>query len=162
APYRETLPLSPLYCFRFFWDFSGGQMTNFGAHDLDIVRWVMNVKGPTEVAGFAGRFAVEDGGETPDVQEVIYRFPNFLVHWSIRETNGLIQKSRPGMFIEFHGTLGSLHLNRSGFEVISETWPKSTEPELPRCANVADPGSEQGNAHVRNFLDCVKSRKRPN
>jgi len=158
APHRPFLPLPPLHHFRWFWDYSGGQMTNFGAHDLDIVRWVMNVKAPTHVASFGGRYAIQDGGETPDVQEVIYRFPDFVVNWSVREMNGM----RPGMFMEFHGTKGTLSLTRSGFEVIPETWSLAEQPKQPRCEAEKDPGSEQGRSHVRNFLDCVKSRSRPN
>jgi predicted dehydrogenase len=158
APYRPSLPLTPLHHFRWFWDYSGGEMTNFGAHDLDIVRWVMNVKAPTQVASFGGRYAIEDGGETPDVQEVIYRFPNFVVNWSIREMNGM----RPGMFMEFHGTKGNLSLTRSGFEVTPEAWSLAEDPKQLRCEAQKDPGSEQGESHVRNFLDSLRSRKRPN
>ena len=40
---------------------AASQMTNFGAHNLDIVRRAMNVKAPTGVAGFGGRYAVEIG-----------------------------------------------------------------------------------------------------
>jgi predicted dehydrogenase len=158
APYRASLPLNPLYHFRWFWDYSGGQMTNFGAHDLDIVRWVMNVRAPTHVASFGGRYVVKDGGETPDVQEVIYRFPDLVVNWSVREMNG----RGSGMFMDFHGTKGTLSLTRRGFEVFPEGWSLSEEPKQPRCEAVKDPGSEQGKSHVRNFLDCVKSRARPN
>jgi predicted dehydrogenase len=157
APYRESLPLSPIYHFRNFWDYSGGQMTNFGAHDLDIVRLVMNAQAPEAVAGFGRRFVLNDGGETPDVQEVIYQFPNFVVNWSVREMNG----GKSGMFLDFHGTKGTLSLSRSGFEITPEVWVKSADPKQPQCQALKDPGSEQGTAHIRNFLDCVKSRERP-
>ncbi len=158
APYRESLPLSPLYHFRNFWDYSGGQMTNFGAHDLDIVRWAMNVRGPQAVAGFGRRYALNDGGETPDVQEVIYQFPDFVLNWSVREMNGAKER----MILEFHGTKGTLSVTRQGFELKPEVWTQSEDPQAPRGQEIVDPGSEQGLAHIRNFLDCVKSRARPN
>lgn len=158
APYRDSLPLPPLYHFRWFWHYSGGQMTNFGAHNLDIVRWAMNVKAPISVAGFGRRYALKDGGETPDVQEVIYQFPDFVLNWSVREMNSM----KAGFFLEFHGTEGNLSLSRSGFQVSSEVWPLSQEPKKLRTQEQTSEGAEQSEAHVRNFLDCIKSRVRPN
>jgi predicted dehydrogenase len=116
------------------------------------------VRAPEAVAGFGRRYALDDGGQTPDVQEVIFQFPGFVVNWSVREMNGM----RSGMFLEFHGTKGSLSLARNGFQVTPELWTQAEDPKKPQCEPLADPGSEQGTSHVRNFLDCVKSRARPN
>jgi predicted dehydrogenase len=164
APYKPYNPLRCIYNFRWFWDYSGGQMTNWGAHNLDIARWAMNVTYPISVSAYGGRYAVEDGGETPDVQEVIYQYPGFILTWSVREMNGM---SKGGF--EFHGTKGNLSLGRSGFKVTSESWgetdddgKKKKNAKKPMIDEINDPGSEQPVAHVRNFLDCVKSRKRPN
>ena len=80
-----AVPFDPLrfsYNWRWFWDYSGGQMTNWGSHSLDIVRWALNVKTPTAVAAFGGRYELKDGGETPDVQDVIYSFPGCTVTWA--------------------------------------------------------------------------------
>ena len=156
APYKPYNPLRCLHNFRWFWDYSGGQMTNWGAHNLDIARWAMNVRAPLSVAGFGGRYAVADGGETPDVQEVLYNFPGFVLTWSVREMNGMSD----GGF-DFHGTKGNLSLTRSGFKVTAEKWGEK-EDRKKMADEMADPGSEQPVAHVRNFLDCVKSRQRPN
>jgi predicted dehydrogenase len=170
APYRPYNKLRCTYNFRWFWDYSGGQMTNWGAHNLDIARWAMNVRSPISVAAFGGRFALDDGGETPDVQEVIYQFPGFVLTWSVREVNGMSS----GGF-DFHGTKGNLSLSRGGFKVTAEKWATTDDAEetgkkkkvdkddkKKMTEEMTDPGSEQPVAHVRNFLDCVKSRKRPN
>lgn len=69
APARPYNPHRSIYHFRWFWDYSGGQMTNLGAHSIDIVQWIMQVQGPTAVTSSGGRFALEDNGETPDTQE---------------------------------------------------------------------------------------------
>jgi predicted dehydrogenase len=170
APSRPYNKLRCIYNFRWFWDYSGGQMTNWGAHNLDIARWAMNVRSPISVAAFGGRFALDDGGETPDVQEVMYQFPGFVLTWSVREMNGMSS----GGF-DFHGTKGNLSLSRGGFKVTAEKWATTDDAEetgkkkkvdkdgkKKMTEEMTDPGSEQPVAHVRNFLDCVKSRKRPN
>ena len=166
APLVPFDPLRCIYHFRWFWSYSGGQMTNWGAHNLDIARWALEAKGPAAVTGFGGRFAVKDGGETPDVQEIVYHFPEArlgggekgcVVTWSASENN----KGR-GTPLEFHGTRGTLALGRGGFTVTPETWEGHDQKDEPVMARIEDPGSDLDDTHVRNFLDCVKSRKRPN
>ena len=156
APSRPFEPFRALYHFRWFWDYSGGQITNWGAHNLDVARWVLNAQAPTAVSGFGGRYCMKDGGETPDVQEVVYNFPNCLVTWSGREVNRTRDE-----YLAFHGTKGTLNLMREGYEVAPETWRKRETPAM-------EPMEMRGNAdeiqhlHIRNFLECVKSRQRPN
>ena len=74
-------------------------MTNWGAHEFDVCRWVLNAVGPQLVCGFGGRYAVQDGGETPDVQDVLYQFDRCVVNWSVRETNAARTPN-----LEVHGT----------------------------------------------------------
>ena len=157
APMRPYNRMRALYNFRWFWDYSGGQMTNWGAHDLDISRWALNTRAPIAVAAFGGRFALGGAGETPDVQEVIYQFPNCLVNWTVCEMNSARKSG-----IAFHGTKGTLTITRRGFDINGETWKGLNAPKDPQMADAKYPGTEQHAAHVRNFLDCVKSRKRPN
>lgn len=151
-------PFKFIYHFRWFWAYSGGQMTNWGAHNLDIARWALNATGPTAVTAFGGRYELKDGGETPDVQEVLYQFPNAVVSWTGREVNRTRDE-----YLVFHGTNGTLSIMREGFKVTPEIWTakrKNTTPAMEPIEMKGDPrGSEI--AHVRNFLDCVKSRKRP-
>ncbi|MFN7828188.1 MAG: Gfo/Idh/MocA family protein [Acidobacteriota bacterium] len=160
APYVPYDPFRCIYHFRWFWDYSGGQMTNWGAHNLDIARWLLKAKGPRAVTSFGGRYELKDGGQTPDVQEIIYQFDDCLVTWSGREVNRLRDE-----YLVFHGTKGSLSIMRDGYAIIPEIWRglknRNTVPEM-------DPQDEKGEArqmedlHIRNFLDCVKSRQAPN
>ena len=158
APYKPYNQLRCQYHFRWFWDYSGGQMSNMGAHDLDIARWALNAPGPLAVAGFGGRMALEDGGETPDVQEVIYQFPGTIVTWSVIEMN-----SSPRPALEFHGTKGTLTVSRSGYQLKGERWsgPGGRKAQM-EDASATGSGGQQHVAHVQHFLDCVKSRQRPN
>jgi predicted dehydrogenase len=159
APKVPYDPFRFLYHFRWFWDYSGGQMTNWGAHNLDIARWALKAKGPMAVAAFGGRYAIKDGGETPDVQEVIYQFPNALVTWEGREVNRLRDE-----YLVFHGTKGSLSIMRNGFTILPEipkARSKNTTPAMEGMEMKAAP-VDMTFTHVRNFLDCIKSRQRPN
>jgi predicted dehydrogenase len=164
APAVPFDPFRCIYNFRWFWSYSGGQMTNWGAHDLDIARWALGAKAPASVAGFGGRFVLKDGGETPDLQEVLYQFPEaslgggkgVVVSWTARE----IGASR-GEPLVFHGTKGSLAISRRGFKITPEVWKGAGQDDAAEIEPVEEAGAEMDGPHVRNFLDCVKSRKRP-
>jgi len=178
APLRPYNPHRALYHFRWFWDYSGGQMTNLGAHDIDIVQWYMGVKGPRAVSSSGGRFALEDNGETPDTQDSVFEYPGFTTEHAIREASA---GHRPGFGLEFYGTKGSMRITRGGFEVfpdmkidpanaipVFEGQPTggpqhSSAKPTPWIDPMKMPGSspQQFALHVRNFLDCIKSRQMP-
>ena len=178
APARPFNPHRGLYHFRWFWDYSGGQMTNLGAHEIDIVHWYMDVNGPTAVSSTGGRFALKDNGETPDVQDALFEYPGFTGAYSVREVSA---GRRAGAGLEFCGTKGSMVISRAGYEVFpdmkaspSNAIPvfkghpaggpvrEEVKPE-PWIQAVKEPGSsdEQFDLHVRNFIDCIKTRSRP-
>ena len=94
APQRPYSLHRALYHFRWFWDYSGGQMTNLGAHDLDFVYLLMGVKGPTAVFSSGGRFALEDDGETPDTQDALFEYPGLTVLVSLREASAGRRRAR--------------------------------------------------------------------
>jgi predicted dehydrogenase len=151
APRVAFDPFRALYNFRWFWDYSGGQMTNFGAHHLDIARWVLAAKGPTTVAGLGGRYAIKDGGQTPDVQEVLYQFPGCVVTWSAREVN----KGGRTFDLEIHGSKGTLGLTRQRLVLSPEKGNESGPP-------LEETGGNLDRPHIENFLACVKTRAHPN
>ena len=161
APKVPFDPFRAIYHFRWFWDYSGGQMTNWGAHHLDIARWALGARAPKAVAGFGGRYAVKDGGETPDVQQVLYQFDSGVVSWSTREVN---EGDRAGLV--FYGTKGTLDLARSGYTIRPETWTGDADGTTGKRAPAMEAREVKGGnldeQHVRNFLDCVKSRQKPN
>ena len=178
APAHKYEPHRGLYHFRWFWDYSGGQMTNLGAHEIDILQWFLDVPGPKAVTSSGGRFALQDDGETPDVQDALYEYDGFTSIWSEREVSA---GRRVGTGTEFFGTRGSLVINRAGYELFPDTkvppsnavpvfrgqpegGPKrvTVEPELwMQPGKMAGSSDEQFDLHVRGFLECVKTRKRP-
>ncbi len=158
APLKPCNPLRGLYHFRWFWDYSGGQMTNWGAHNIDIARWGMGVESPLSVSGCGGRYAIQDNGETPDVQEVLYEVEGGVLTWSVRELNGT-----RGSFLVFHGTKGDLEIDRKGYSIRGQRWQRKDPPMVPDRSSHPPSAQRSLNAlHIRNFLDCVRSRDRPN
>ncbi len=173
APQRAFDENRCIYHFRWFWDYSGGQTTNLLSHNIDIAQWAMRAA-PTKVASFGGRYSLKGFGETPDVMEAIFEYPGFILNWS----NSEISASLRGGSLQFCGTKGMLRLERSGFEIIpdltvpaedqiprfTETRRQPSAPQ-PRTAAMKKDGFEQVRdqfvPHVRNFLDCIKSRQQP-
>src|SRR5690242_9911550 len=136
APKRPYNPKRSLYHFRWFWDYSGGQMTNLGAHEIDVVQWAMQVKGPTAVASSGGRFALEDNGETPDTQDALIEYPGFTATWSHREA---ARGQGAPSSLEFLGPRGSLAVSRKGFVVTPDARvdPESAVPQFAGSAHPA-------------------------
>jgi predicted dehydrogenase len=152
APKRPYNPNRSHYTFRYFWDYSGGKMTDWGAHLIDIIHWGMGVDAPLAVAASGGKYVIPDNRETPDTMEAIYDYPGFTMVYSFRGAN---ERGMDGQSygIQFHGTKATLFVDRGGFEVIPE--------EDQGAQAMTGGGSSQNEPHVRNFLDCAKSRERP-
>lgn len=187
APARRYNPNRGIYHFRWFWDYSGGQMTNLGQHSLDLVHWFLDVQAPKSVYSTGGRFFLKDNCEVPDRQDAIIEYPGFTAVCQYRECSA--GRSGQGMGgLIFHGTRGTLTISRSGYEVSGDPkvspnnlvakvlpgghpagGPKfnpELEPEKPQLwtepmkDETGDAAGDYGR-HQRDFLDCVKSRKQP-
>ena len=173
APFVPYDPGRCLYHFRWFWDYSGGQTTNLLAHHIDTVQWMMDLKPPHSVAAMGGRYSLKGIGETPDVFEALFEYPGLVATWSSHE---IAAAGEDGL--AFYGTKGTLKLSRAGFEIVPEleippedqiprfSGPRAASaPPAPRTTPLRENGFEQVRdqfvPHVRNFLDCVKSRQAP-
>ena len=154
APVRPFNPNRFHFNFRWFWDYAGGLMTDWGVHLLNVCLWAMGPETPLRVSSSGGRHVLTDNSETPDTQVTVYDFPSYTLIFEHQIQGGLGPGGRPhGML--FNGTEGTLIIDSQGWEVIPE--PKKNSLEAAK--HPAGPDARP--AHVRNFLDCVNTREKP-
>ncbi|ULT44585.1 Gfo/Idh/MocA family oxidoreductase [Niabella defluvii] len=140
--------------FRWFWDYAGGLMTDWGVHLMDYAIFGMNAPVPKTVSALGGRFAYPDlYQETPDTLTALYEFDGFNIVWdhAMGIDNGNYGKDHS---IAFIGNNGTLELDRGGWQVIEE---KRSEKKVsvPR-KTPTDNGLDK---HMENFVAVIRSRK---
>ncbi len=146
APKRPYNPNRCLYHFRWFWDYAGGKVTDWGVHLIDIALWAMGEHNPIEVSASGGKFALRDNRETPDTVECLFRFKDWLLIYSHRAANSFPANGR-GYGTMFFGTNGSLFVDRGGLQV---------HPEKERIPAYQRGGSPQSEPHAANFLRAIR------
>ena len=166
------------YNFRWFYNYSGGQITNFGVHYMDMLRWCIGQDAPRRVTALGGHYAVKDNREIPDTCEVIWEFDGpALMIFSQYNANSA-PANLQGAEMEIRGTKGTMYLHSNRWEVVPEKITdtlfgyrtpvdRGVEKSYGTTRRpVIEPASAKGSAdtafHARNFLDCVKSRAKCN
>lgn len=174
VPYNQN---RMFYRFRWFYNYSGGQLTNFGVHYMDMLRWALGKESPRAVTVMGGKYAIKDNREIPDTLEALWDFDGTMVIFSQYNANAAPGNAQAAD-MEIRGTKGTMYLHSNRWEVVPE---KNTELPLPARTPVdrdteknyrpsfkvaMEPRSGKGSAdtafHARNFLDCVKSRAKCN
>jgi predicted dehydrogenase len=177
APMRPYNKNRGFYRFRWFYDYSGGQLTNFGVHYLAQIHAALGVDAPKSVVALGGKFANYDNREVPDTMEVLWHYPNdTLVCFSQFNATGAAPAAKP-CEIEFRGTKGTMYFRTNGYEIVPEIiTPNEFAARTPVDRSVEKGwrtgakaqiegkivnGQIRDADHARNFLDCVRSRKAP-
>ena len=183
APYVPFNKNRFIGTYRWFWDYGGGLVTDFGIHRFDSMQQIMKADAPVSVTASGGRYGLTDGAETPDVVQVTYQYPGFILSYEACMLNAHGAGGRtPGKKYyqargaddrphgeAYYGTNGTLIADRLGFEI----YPESNTTSGPGAAGREqrsegfrmqrkEMSAEDATAsHVKNFIECVRSRKKP-
>jgi predicted dehydrogenase len=148
--------------FRWFWEYAGGLMTDWGVHLVDYALYGMQATEPRSIMASGGKFAYpDDASQTPDTLTTVYEFDGFTLLWEhATGIDGGNYGRNHG--VAFIGNNGTLVLDRGGWEVIPEVghdrW-KQLKDQPKMEAIPLQPASGSGlNLHTDNFLQAVRSR----
>jgi len=166
-PYQNNI--AP-YKFR-WWQLYSSQMANWGVHYLDAIRWLTGELAPASVCAMGGKFAVDDDRTVPDTMEATFQFASGrMAIFGQYEASGnpMIPHARPELSrpeLELRGTLGTACIGGRSFYVLPERGGQFQDSQ-PRMEPVQSEEEGQNASltaqHARNFLDCIKSRRKPN
>jgi predicted dehydrogenase len=158
APKREFTRNRFHYNWHWFWDYGNGDIGNQGIHQMDICRWLLDVKYPTRISSTGGHFMFDDDQETPNTQVATFEFDGlgkkkFLVfevrHWMSNHEAGIGEGNKKDS-----NTIGNIFYGSKGYMVVGGGYKtflgREQEP---------GPARSGGGNHFQNFLDAVRSRK---
>lgn len=158
APRR---PLDPQRFFHWYWfyDYSGGLLIGQAAHMVDLFHWFLDSRGPLAVTCAGGRVNLE-GAEVPDTASILIEYPENCFAVFTLGYKAMRYHPRQDQLAQFHGSRARLDVGREHFRL----YPETREPELTPEREEARPGSFAAATrdHIRNFLECVRTRREPN
>jgi predicted dehydrogenase len=145
--------------FRFWYDYSGGTMTDWGAHHNDIARWAIGLDGPVTIEGRHLTDPIPGGYTAFSDYEVVFTYANG-VRQVVKTTpddsifGGVVKENGQRNGIKFQGTNGWIWVNRNEIEASNDALLSTALPSDAVRLRVS-------NDHMQNFLDCVRSRELP-
>ena len=138
------------YNWRAYLDFGGGQVTDLFTHWIDVVHMFMGADIPNAASASGGIYAYKDGRTAPDTINVLLEYPQqFTATFEATLVPGI-----KGEGVEFCGTEGKLLIDRAHYEFTPIG--RNVQPTVVRASSNLDLD------HITNFVECIKSRKRPN
>ncbi len=180
----KQVPYNRLRClttFRFFRDYAGGTITDFGTHRFDTVHQIMGVDKPVSVMATGAKFALQDDSDVPDTMHAVYEYPGWILSYECSSINGHGMGGRtPGMRyynargtddrphgMAFYGTKGTIFADRIGYDLYPPNpryaFGEGKKPAL-EAAGIARKSMNTTDAtaqHTRNFIECLRSGGRP-
>jgi predicted dehydrogenase len=146
------------FTFRWYWDYAGGLMTDWGVHEIDIALYAMGVSAPKTVMASGGKFAYpDDAAETPDTLQAVFEYDGFNMLWEhgVGIDGGNYGRAEG---IAFIGNNATLVVNRNGWEIIPEketinnivTYKTEMLPTQPARGSALD-------EHTKNFVEALKA-----
>jgi predicted dehydrogenase len=153
-----------------WWEDYANQISNNGIHYLDLLRWLLDEEAPVAVSAHGGKFVIDDDRTIPDTMHVTYEFGSgVLVTISILEASS--GSFLPSGFLELRGTKGTLYTGENDYKIVPakagqfQTWKELMQAEEYNLKKdnpeIGSSYKDSTTSHIRNFLDCVKSREQP-
>ena len=170
APLREFNLNHIHYNWHWFWNYGGGDLANDGVHQIDLARWAIDRTLPKAVSSTGAIYSLNDHRDTPDTLTVTWEFDGVTVAleqvlWTpymrktpleIRDTGAAPNWPFNGTRVEIYGEKRFMYLGRMG-----DGWAAFDE-DGKQLLDKRGAYRATGTAHAANFIDCIKSRKRPN
>ncbi|MCC7497516.1 MAG: Gfo/Idh/MocA family oxidoreductase [Bryobacterales bacterium] len=156
-PNRWGVKTSHFPTFRYFWDYAGGAMTDWGVHLIDPIHQCLNEVMPTGISAQGGKFYVTDNTQTPDTMLATFFYGKFLSSYELRSCNPMpLLGLGQGAGTAIHGTKATVFVNRRMCRLIP------TDSKLPNQVWEDNDEMRQMNVpHWINWAECIKSRQRP-
>jgi predicted dehydrogenase len=159
APDVEYINERCHYQFRWWYEYSGGKFTDWGAHHVDIATWAIGQEGegmgPVEIDGTDAKHPVPFENGYPTVDDAYNTSHNFAVHCKFPNGTVMTVTSRGDNGVLFEGTKGRLFVNRGKItgQPIEENWDegKFTDEDLARLYK-----SKPFEGHKQNFYRCIR------
>jgi len=157
GPAKNRVPLDErrFFHWRNFRDYNGGHMTDQGTHLMDVIQWFCNQGKPPASAVCQGMITVHKGADVPDTFSAAFEYPTFLATWTLCYGNSY----EDGWKIHLQGKKATMVLDDDGYRVYAEPWNR---PNIPPAMMHEYKGGIPTEPHVKNFLECVKSRQEAN
>ena len=146
-----------LYQWRHFWDFGGGQSTDLMTHWIDVVHWYMNVEAPLSVYSSGKNYNMKMW-EAPDTVSTTIEFPN---NFTCAHLGTYVSRVDDGG-LEFRGELGTLKIDRARLAFYKDDTPYAKGTLTPPPEILIESTGDGSIAHLQNWIDCVRSRQKPN
>jgi predicted dehydrogenase len=176
APYNEN---RHLFLYRWFFDYAGGQLTDNGVHFLDLIHMGLGQNRPTSVTALGGKYVLQDNSDVPDTFQALWQYPEgVMVNFFQSSCNSAPFSNTKALLAEFRGTKGTMNVYFDSWEIVPEQVSDQPYPSRgpletdavqrhraamkPAMEPRSGAGSADPRLHIRNFLDCVKSRQKPN
>ena len=152
-----------LYSFRFFLDYAGGRLTDWGVHLVDIAMWALGEdKMPKSVVSQGGKYVITDNRTTPDTFDALWDFGDYTVSFSHRACNAYPETKGYSHAMVFHGWKGTMVLSRAGYTIYPQERKLKSGETVAVCE--AAEKTQQGDLyalHWANFAESVREGKEP-
>lgn len=144
------------YKWHWHWHFGTGDAGNDGVHQLDIARWALGVDYPREASGMGAKLYFDDDQQTPDTMNVTFRYGRKAMIWEMRIWNPYqMEGTESGVAV--YGSDASIQIGP-----YNRRWGYKLYDAKGRLVEHNDADDESGAEHLRDFVECIRSRKLPN